>query len=51
MGGRPQAGGPLTRADPGLFGPDSVTWRLYREAFLLIGVGPRALLLGRLTPQ
>lgn len=31
--------------DPGLFGPDTVTWRLDREAFLLLGAGPRALLL------
>ena len=45
MGRRPPAGRPLTEADPGLFGPDSVTWRLDREAFLLLGAGPRALLL------
>ena len=31
--------------DPGLFGPASLTWRLDREAFLLLGAGPRALLL------
>lgn len=31
--------------DPGLYGPDSVAWRLDREAMLLLGVGPRALLL------
>ena len=31
--------------DPGLFGPDSVAWRLDREAMLLLGAGPRALLL------
>ena len=31
-------------ADPGLFGPDSVTWRLAREPFLLVG-GGRALLM------
>ena len=38
---------PRTREgpDPGLFGPGSVTWRLDREAFLLLGAGPRALLL------
>jgi uncharacterized protein (DUF2236 family) len=44
---RPAAGRPLTPADrdPGLFGPASVTWRLDREAFLLLGAGPRALLL------
>lgn len=33
-----------TRADPGLFGPDSVTWRIKREGILLLGAG-RALLL------
>jgi uncharacterized protein (DUF2236 family) len=44
---RPPAGGPLTGADrdPGLFGPKSHTWRIDREAFLLLGIGPRALLL------
>jgi uncharacterized protein (DUF2236 family) len=31
--------------DPGLFGPDSEAWRLDREAMLLLGAGPRALLL------
>jgi uncharacterized protein (DUF2236 family) len=30
--------------DPGLFGPESVTWRLSREPFLLVG-GGRALLM------
>ena len=30
---------------PGLYGPDSVAWRLNREATLLLGAGPRALLL------
>ena len=29
----------------GLYGPDSVAWRLNREAYLLLGAGPRALLL------
>jgi uncharacterized protein (DUF2236 family) len=29
----------------GLYGPDSVAWRLNREALLLLGAGPRALLL------
>lgn len=33
------------RPDPGLFGPDSEAWRLDREAMLLLGAGPRALLL------
>lgn len=31
--------------DPGLYGPDSEAWRLDREAMLLLGAGPRALLL------
>jgi uncharacterized protein (DUF2236 family) len=31
--------------DPGLFGPGSEAWRLDREAMLLLGAGPRALLL------
>src|ERR1700693_5355102 len=30
---------------PGLYGPDSEAWRLNREAMLLLGAGPRALLL------
>ncbi len=34
-----------TPPDPGLFGPDSEAWRLDREAMLLLGAGPRALLL------
>ncbi len=29
----------------GLYGPESEAWRLNREAFLLLGAGPRALLL------
>ena len=37
------ASGP--RADAGLYGPDSEAWRLNREAMLLLGAGPRALLL------
>lgn len=45
MARRPAARRPLTNRDPGLFGPDSVTWRLDREAFLILGAGPRALLL------
>jgi uncharacterized protein (DUF2236 family) len=32
-------------ADRGLYGPDSEAWRLNREAMLLLGAGPRALLL------
>jgi uncharacterized protein (DUF2236 family) len=44
---RQATGGALTtdRGDPGLFGPDSEAWRLDREAMLLLGAGPRALLL------
>ena len=44
MGGRTAALGPLS-ADPGLYGPGSEAWRLNREAALLLGAGPRALLL------
>jgi uncharacterized protein (DUF2236 family) len=32
-------------ADPGLYGPASEAWRLNREAMLMLGAGPRALLL------
>jgi uncharacterized protein (DUF2236 family) len=36
----------LTTADiEGLYGPESEAWRLNREAMLLLGAGPRALLL------
>ena len=45
---RPAARGPLIvgeRDDAGLFGPGSVAWRVDREAMLLLGAGPRALLL------
>jgi uncharacterized protein (DUF2236 family) len=46
VGGRPPAQRPLTaRPDPGLYGPGSEAWRLNREAALLLGAGPRALLL------
>jgi uncharacterized protein (DUF2236 family) len=47
VGGRATAGRALTtdRGDPGLFGPDSEAWRFSREATLLLGAGPRALLL------
>ena len=44
MGGRATAQRPLT-PDPGLYGPGSEAWRLNREAALLLGAGPRALLL------
>ncbi len=53
VGRGPPAGGSLTTtrageakaADPGLYGPGSEAWRLNREAMLLLGAGPRALLL------
>ena len=41
-------GRPEVRAqpgDPGLYGPTSEAWRLNRESMLLLGAGPRALLL------
>lgn len=38
-----------TDADPGLFGPDSVTWRVHRDRSMLVG-GVRALLLQVLHP-
>ncbi len=44
MGGRTAAERPLT-PDPGLYSPASEAWRLNREAALLLGAGPRALLL------
>jgi uncharacterized protein (DUF2236 family) len=31
--------------DAGMFGPGSEAWRLDREAMLLLGAGPRALLM------
>lgn len=39
------------RGDPGLFGPGSEAWRLDREAMLLLGAGPRALLLQLAHPS
>ncbi|MEP6639223.1 MAG: oxygenase MpaB family protein [Chloroflexota bacterium] len=46
----PDPGGPAPDAgrpapDVGLYGPGSEAWRLNREAMLLLGAGPRALLL------
>jgi uncharacterized protein (DUF2236 family) len=38
-----------SEADPGLFGPDSVTWRVHRDPVLWVG-GIRALLLQALHP-
>jgi uncharacterized protein (DUF2236 family) len=35
----------MSAHDPGLYGPASEAWRLNREAMLLLGAGPRALLL------
>ncbi|MBI3747112.1 MAG: DUF2236 domain-containing protein [Chloroflexi bacterium] len=35
----------MTDPAAGLFGPGSQAWRIDREAFLLFGAGPRALLL------
>ena len=37
--------GSPSEADEGLYGPSSEAWRLNREAMLLLGAGPRALLL------
>jgi uncharacterized protein (DUF2236 family) len=43
---RPAAGRPLTDVvDAGFYGPGSEAWLLNREAMLLLGAGPRALLL------
>ncbi|MEO5704409.1 MAG: oxygenase MpaB family protein [Candidatus Limnocylindrales bacterium] len=43
---RTSAGRPLTSiVDGGFYGPGSEAWRLNREAMLLLGAGPRALLL------
>lgn len=41
----------VRRPDPGLFGPASELWRLDREAMLLLGAGPRALLLQLAHPS
>jgi len=43
--------GPATGPDPGLYGPASEAWRLNREAMLLLGAGPRALLLQLAHPS
>src|SRR6476646_9061202 len=40
-----EAPGSPSGADAGLYGPSSEAWRLNREAMLLLGAGPRALLL------
>src|SRR4029078_9272672 len=41
---------PSSRDALGLYGPDSEAWRLNREAMLLLGAGPRALLLQLAPP-
>ena len=43
--GRPRGPMETRPADAGLFGPGSAAWRLHREAMLLLGAGPRALLM------
>ena len=47
MAGEGMSAGPERSASDvaGLYGPDSEAWRLNREAMLLLGAGPRALLL------
>ncbi|MFL5777429.1 MAG: oxygenase MpaB family protein [Chloroflexota bacterium] len=48
MGRRTSPGRALTRPespDPGVYGPRSEAWRFNREAMVLLGAGPRALLL------
>ena len=45
MGGGTTAKRPLNDGLNGLYGPGSTGWRLNREAGLLLGAGPRALLL------
>lgn len=47
----PVGPGPATAPDPGLYGPHSEAWRLNREAMLLLGAGPRALLLQLAHPM
>jgi uncharacterized protein (DUF2236 family) len=51
-GGRDATSGHASAiGDEGLFGPESVAWRLDREATLLLGAGPRALLLQLAHPS
>jgi uncharacterized protein (DUF2236 family) len=46
VAGRPRRRHPLTGSDAaGLYGPGSAAWARNRDAFLLLGAGPRALLL------
>src|SRR5690606_19796593 len=52
VGGRPHGDPGFALAgddDPGLFGPDSVAWRIHRDASMFVG-GLRALLLQTLHP-
>lgn len=51
MDGRPASLAVPGDPDPGLYGPGSEAWRLNREAMLLLGAGPRALLLQLAHPQ
>ena len=47
----PGAPGPSAAETAGLYGPGSEAWALNREAMLLLGAGPRALLLQLAHPQ
>ncbi|CAN5664874.1 oxygenase MpaB family protein [soil metagenome] len=47
--GRPVEGTPATRSDTGLFGPESLSWRVHREAAVMLG-GARALLMHAAHP-
>jgi uncharacterized protein (DUF2236 family) len=51
VAGRTAPRRPIAADAAGLFGPDSESWRLDREAFLLLGAGPRALLLQLAHPS
>ncbi|HET7702735.1 MAG TPA: oxygenase MpaB family protein [Candidatus Limnocylindrales bacterium] len=51
MGRRPAGRRGLISEAAGLYGPDSEAWALNREAMLLLGAGPRALLLQLAHPQ
>jgi uncharacterized protein (DUF2236 family) len=51
VAGRTPPGRSIGADAAGLFGPGSASWRLDREAFLLLGAGPRALLLQLAHPS
>jgi uncharacterized protein (DUF2236 family) len=51
VAGRTSPGRSIGADAAGLFGPDSESWRLDREAFLLLGAGPRALLMQLAHPS